>query len=246
MSTSDGLVLMQCVAVVWTGLSALYVICLVVGGGMILISLASGGDDGGDFEADADLDLDLDAEFDADFDMEMPADGVDFDAGDVDLDGLDAAHAGAHGSGFSVAEWLSMRFFVFFAATFGFIGTVMGTLSGYGTGVVFAVAFIGGLMIGQSVHQAVRYLHSSGGNDAINATEYLRKAARVTIAIAPPERGEVATHVRGRTRYVPARSKRADDTFPAGQPVAIVGMKNGTAEVISRKEFVQVTETDPE
>jgi membrane protein implicated in regulation of membrane protease activity len=229
----------------WAGLSALYVISLIVGGGLILVSVASGGDDGADVEADADLDLDLDTDFDAGLDTEVD---VDVDAADVEIEGLDGAHAGAGHltEGFSIAEWLSLRFFIFFAATFGLIGTVMDGLSGYSTPVVLAASVIGGLLLGQAVHQTVRYLKKSGGNDAIDASEYLRKAARVTVAIEPPHRGEVVTHVRGRSRYVPAVTKRCDDRFSHGEHVAIVAMKNGTAEVISRREYVALTENEPE
>lgn len=245
MSTDSILLLAESGLIAWAGLSALYVIALIVGGGLILVSVMTGGDDGADVEADADLDLDLGTDFDAgldgDFDMDM-------EAPELELDGLETAHAGAGHltEGFSIAEWLSMRFFVFFAATFGLIGTVMDAFSGYATPVVLAAALAGGVLLGQAVHQTVRYLKLSGGNAAIDAAEYLRKAARVTVAIVPPHRGEIVTQVRGRTRYVPAIAKRPDDHFGHGQRVAIVGMKNGTAEVISRTEFVALTEKDPE
>jgi hypothetical protein len=68
--------------------------------------------------------------------------------------------------------------------------------------------------------------------------------ARVTVAIVPGQRGEVALQVRGRERFVPAVARRADDRFDVGDRVGIVAFANGTAEVVSRQEYEFINEPE--
>ena len=70
-------------------LFSLYVLCLIVGGGLVVVSLASGlGESDADFEAEADLDADMD--MDADMDADLDADfgggmAADLGVGDIDV-----------------------------------------------------------------------------------------------------------------------------------------------------------------
>ena len=73
--------------------------------------------------------------------------------------------------------------------------------------------------------------------------DYVDQPGRVTIAIAPPSRGEVALQVRGRERYVPAAAQRGDDKFDVGSKVVVVGFDNGTVEVVSEKEHEFVNQS---
>ncbi|MBU0618085.1 MAG: hypothetical protein KKI02_10240, partial [Planctomycetes bacterium] len=63
-------------------LTTVYWACLIVGGGLMLLSML-----GGDSDADVSVDTDVDVGFDADVDLD--ADG----AFDVDADGVDLSHA---------------------------------------------------------------------------------------------------------------------------------------------------------
>ena len=92
-------------AATWLAMETLYWICLIFGGGLILVSSVSGGD------ADADVDVDVDAYFDAYFDMEADVD-VDVDA---DLD-AEVDHGGEIAAAGSLATWFSIRFAVYFMA----------------------------------------------------------------------------------------------------------------------------------
>ncbi len=201
----------------------LYVVCLIVGGGLLVISTFLGGD--------ADVDADGDFDFDADADAELGVEGH--------------VHAGdaTEAAGLSLTDWFSMRFVVYFAAAFGLIGTVLTFSSQLGSAGVFASSVIGGVVMGQVAHQVLRALHRSSGNTQVTRSDYVNKRARVTIAIEPPRRGEVALHVRGRERFIPSAAKRGDDRFAVGDSVAIVALHSGTAEVISLREHEFVTES---
>lgn len=199
-------------------LTGLYLICLIVGGGLLVVSILFGGD------ADADVDVGLDADLETDFEADA----------DVDIGGMTGqATAGA----LSLANWFSVRFLVYFAAMFGLVGTVLTYMAGFGRGAVLAMAAGGGIVIGQVAHQTFRYLKRSSSDSSTSVKDYVRKPARVTMAIHPPAKGEVAIQIEDNERYLPAAAKRKDDKFEVGQRVAVVDLRGGTAVVISRKEY---------
>ena len=199
-------------------LSSVYVVCLIVGGGLIVVSTVFGGD------ADADVDVEI---------------------GGADV-GADAGHS-THvdsPSGLSLASWFSIHFLVYFLAVFGLVGTTMTRLSPAGSTTTLLWSLIGGLGIGQSVHQLLRYLRRTSGNGAADVSDYINQPATVTIKIAPPQKGEVSVSVRGRTRFVPAVARRDDDSFESGDRVVVVAYRNGTSEVVSQKEYEFVTDSE--
>ena len=207
-----------------SALTAAYVVCLIVGCGLLVVSTIFG------HHADADTDVDFDAHVDADM-------GVDADA-DVHIEAdADAAHIDHAAEGFSLATWFSVRFLVYFVATFGLVGTVLSYTSPAGMWVVLIAAIAAGVVVGQVVHQTLRYLKRTSGDSQASVQDFLNRGARVTLAIAAGQRGEVALQVRGRERFVPALPRRQDDTFKVGDPVTVVAYANGTAEVISREEY---------
>ncbi len=206
-------------------LTSLYVIALIIGGGLLVVSTIFGGD------GDVGLDADVDVDFDVDVDLD-----VDVDVGDVDL-----GHA-AHASGLSLASWFSMQFVVFFVAAFGLIGTVLSLTSSTASSSVLIWSLVGGLLIGQGAHQTMAAIRRGSGNSQASRGDYVNKLARVTLAIEPPKRGEVALQVRGRERFVPARSKRDDDRFATGDNVVITAFNSGTAEVVSKAEYEFITD----
>ena len=206
-------------------LAGIYVVCLVVGGGLLLVSTALGGHGHADVDVDGVAGVDLD----------MDADGLHADAVDAHADDFSAGHADTD-SAMSLATWFSLRFVIYFIAVFGLIGTVLTYMSGMQNAVVLAWAVVAGLVVGQTVHQTLRYLTRTSGDSSVQISDYLHKPARVTIAIVPPSRGEVAVRIRDRERFVPAVAKHENERFDIGQTVVIVSFIAGTADVISQKE----------
>lgn len=228
----------------WT---SAYWFCLIVGGGLLLVSAL--GTHGSDTNVDADglAGGDLDGDFsgdmtDGDFDVggHVDADGgfhemdVPVDAG-VHHGGVAIGHAG-HGATMWLSSWFSTRFVVFGVATFGAVGVIMTHVMGARPGLTVAIALVSGAVVGQAVHQLFRSLRRSSGNSAPRPADYIQKLARVTIAIKPPDKGEVAIQVRGTERYVPAITD-ASDGFAYGDNVVVTAYRGGVAEVISRETF---------
>lgn len=209
-------------------LVGVYVVCLIVGGGLIVISTVFAGD------THANADVDVHVEVDTD---------VDFDAGHaVDVD-LDAAHAHA-AFGVSLASWFSIRFVVYFLAAFGVVGTALSYGSSVGPAIILLSSLAGGVVVGQAVHQVLRYLKRTSGSGVITAADYVNKIGRVTIAIEPAGRGEVAVQVSGRERFVPAVASRKNDRFEVGDRVAVASFAGGTAQVVSQKEHEFLTDSN--
>ena len=108
-------------------LLAAYWICMIVGGGLLLVSVLGG--HGSDTDVDVDAGLDADVDVGAGFDTDVHADfdtdlHTDFQAdGALDADVDSAAHAehlaAGHGGIAGLSTWFSMRFVVFFLAVFG-------------------------------------------------------------------------------------------------------------------------------
>lgn len=212
-------------------LTTVYWACLIVGGGLLLISSLAGGhgdaDLGGHFDGDLG-DISLDAHVDVGADFHAPADV----AGDVH-----AGHAGAT----SLASWFSVQFVVYFMAMFGLIGVTLTHLTDTGGGVTVAAATLGGLLVGQGVHQLLRKLRRTSGNSTTQLADYLNKIARVTIDMSHQSTGEVALNVGSNERFLPAVSKREDVKFSRGDAVAVVEYQGGVAQVVSREEFEFLT-----
>lgn len=219
-------------------LTALYWGGLIVGGGLLLVSVLGGS------EHDAGTDVDAGGGFDVDHaHADVDVGGLDADAGldagaagHFDHAGADVAHAG-HAGMSALSTWFSMRFVVFFLASFGVVGVILRHLTGLGTWTTFAAAFVAGAALGQGVHQLFRYLRRTSGDSAPRPQDYVFKLARVTIAITPPNKGEIALQVRGVERFVPAVSVNAGHRFASGDEAVVVGYRAGVAQVVTQAEF---------
>lgn len=207
-----------------------YVITLIVGGGMIFISTVFGGhgdtvdvDLGGDVDFDLDADTDLDG-FDGDMNVDVAAQGLETDHG--------------HGAGdLALSQWFSIRFFVYFLAMFGLVGTTLSWLSSWPVWMVFASAIGSGLVVGQVVHQTMRVITRNSGNSQLTSQDFVNRLGRVTAMVGGEQPGEVALSIRGGERYVTARTRHSEDQFKPGDSVGVVSFRGGVAEVVSKKEF---------
>jgi len=211
-----------------SGFVTAYWIALIVGGGLLVLSLLAG---------TGDHDVDVDASAGADFHGDADVSGADVhvDGAHGDLLHTDLAHA--HGaSAWSLSTWISIRFAVFFLAVFGAIGVVMTHMTSSSPRLVLALALGGGAVVGQAVHHLFRLIRKTSGDSAPQVTDYVNKLGRVTINIEPPQVGEVALQVRGMERHVPATARRP---FIIGDEVVVVAYRAGLAEVVGRDEYEQ-------
>lgn len=238
-------------------LTGVYIISLIVGGGLIAFSTILGGHGDGGFETDfspeldahvGDVDVHVHVDVDADADVDIGHDVDLGDEGDVGQ-GADGGHEVAVGhaaSGpFALANWFSVKFVVYFAAMFGGVGLTLDKLADMTAVSVLVYALIGGFIIGQGAHQFLRLIRKTGGNSQVSVRDFINQTGRITIRVQPPKRGEVAVRIGDRKRFVPAVSRRPDDEFKVGDKVVIVGFNAGTVEVISKREHEFTTDGQP-
>lgn len=228
MSVADPDILTQALLAAIPALTGVYLFCLIVGGGMLLISTVLGGS----HDADVDIGTDLDVAGD----VEMGG-GLDADA-DLDVDAADTsgAHHGAT-SALALSKWFSVRFLVYFAAMFGLVGTVLTYMTAVQAGWVFAIALVAGGLMGQFVHQVVRALQRGEVSSEVRVEDLVARTARVTIAVRPPARGEIGVRVGDREVFLAAVAQRPDDAFEIGAQVRITAYSGGLAQVVSCREY---------
>jgi hypothetical protein len=217
-------------------LTAVYWACLIAGGGLLVISTVLGSHADADIDAGDALDAIHGAHADADFDADISAD-VHADVGaDTDLTAHGAHTDVAHGGAAGLSTWFSIRFLIFAVAVFGALGVILTHLSQTKAELVLLIALAGGVAVGQVVHQLLRAVRRTSGDSTPQPRDYVSKLARVTIAINPPNKGQIALSVGNSRRYVAAVAQRPQVNFNVGDEVVVVAYRAGIAEVISRAE----------
>lgn len=200
-------------------MDAVYLICLLVGGFFVLLSLAGGGD------TDADVDADFDADLDADFD----ADGGAFD-GEADVHALEAVSDVSAGPG--LVDLFTIRALFLFMAFFGLTGVLLNWV-GTGEPMAAVMAALTGLVVGLGgnyVIKSVGYRHVSSG---VTARDLQGTTAEVTLPFTGHDVGKVSLIARGNRMHLRARSfESADAAFAPGDTVVVVRMDGAVAEVV--------------
>lgn len=180
----------------------LYIVSLVVGGALVVLSLF-----GGDSHHGGDHDFHAGADHDAD-----------------------------HGDG-SQDVWIpffSLRFWTYFAMTFGAAGLILTFLvkTAEPTAGMFAGAT--GLITGLLVSFGMRMLSKSDIDSSIKSSEMMGKEAQVVVAIRPGQLGRVRISVKGEVLELLASSDDVD-ALEAGATAVIVEMDGDRVKVVGRK-----------
>lgn len=240
-------------------LIGLYIICLMIGGGLLLVSLLFGGhgDGSGGHLGDLGAHGDLSGSANGLFHGTGPfGDHIGADSGghfETAAAGAGGAHAvghgagvghsagahgvGIHGSGaLSLAAWISVTFVIYFLAVFGAIGTTLSYFSDYSPRAVLLSALIPGIAVGQGVHQLIRRLRRGSVDGSLGSAEVVGKAGRVVVAVVPPHQGQIAIQVRDGERFLPARARHERDRFEKGTTVFVETYAAGMAEVVGEEE----------
>ncbi len=194
-------------------MAALYLFCLIIGGGLLLFSLLGSDTDG---HADTSLDTDAGGAMDAHH-------GVDH--------GHDLHHLGAE---WGIAkEFLSVRAFFYFLAGFGATGFLLETFTDASTVMAAGWAVVTGLLaalIAATIYWGVRSSESGivpGTNDHL-----VGLPAQVILPVLESRRGKVRVISGGREIELLARLYGAEDSAcPRGATVVIVDIEGDTALV---------------
>lgn len=195
---------------------ALYVVALIVGGALIVMSAfgaehGHGGDAGGEFHV-GDVHADVTADHEAHFDAH--------------------GHDGDHQGSESWLPFLSLRFWTYLFAVGGAIGLL---LTYFGGGIqepaIAATSGGTGFVAGLLVAYAMRAIRKYESDSSTKERDLLGQWAKVTVAIRDGQPGKVRCEVKGETIDLLALPEGSDDV-PIGSEVVIVGIEDGRARVV--------------
>lgn len=196
---------------------AVYLVCAIVGGGLVLFQLVAG-------DSGSDTDVDVDADIDADIDAEIDAGGGDADLG-----------SGA-GRLLQVVRFSSI---VFFVAFFGIAGVVL-TVFGAGFGVALVASIIVALVAAVVNSIALSVLRSGQSSSHLSHTDFVGRRATVTVPFGAEGLGRVRVSIAGRPKQISARKHDAGEQIDVGADVVVIRYRNGTAWVQAAETFDDV------
>ena len=182
-----------------------YFTALVVGGSLLLLSLMGIG------ESDSDVDVDIDGGFDH----------GDADAhGDLDFGGFDA--------------WLpigSLRFWTFFSAFFGLVGSLLVLATGMNPILALGPSLGVGYVSGVSAVKILRNLTKKEVGKVVGAKELVGTTGTLLLPVAPGTPGKVRMQLGGRSFEEIARSE--DANFAVGDKVLVIAIHEEEGVVIT-------------
>jgi membrane protein implicated in regulation of membrane protease activity len=182
-----------------------YLIALIVGGVLLALTLVLGGA----------------AEQDA-------------DTGGGDADQGDADHGGALDAVFGWLPVTSLRFWTFFAAFFGGVGTVVSAWNLAGPVAAAVCAVIAGYASGLIMDRSMRYLRRSDSDSSLGGRDLVGAGAEVLLPVTAGSAGKVRVRLKGRSVDLLART---DDEEPlaAGTHVTVLSMGDDGHVVVTNK-----------
>jgi membrane protein implicated in regulation of membrane protease activity len=223
--------------------------------GMVLIgaSVIFGGKDldhdaDGGIEVDKDIDLGHAHIGDAHVDMDVDMSGdVDAD-GDIDL--AETAEGASKEIDFSAAgdaaellifnPFLSLRFWTYFAASFGGIGAVLSLLQ-VSDVVHIPSAIIMGLGIGYGSASVFRMLKMRSSSSETRSDTLIGTEAEVVLDIQPGKAGKVRTKLGGSVAEFKAESQ---DDLKRGDKVLLISLEGHVVQVIRMPSLEDLSETE--
>lgn len=192
-------------------MTTLYLICLLVGGFFVLLSMLGGGD------SDADVDFDADVDLDADFDSELE---------------LDSAIP-AETSGTDFVDLFSVRALFLFAAFFGLTGMAL-SLAGTGEPFTAVLAALVGLLVGLGGNYLIKRVGYDHVSSDVTSRDLNGVTGRVLVPFTGERRGKIRLVARGQSLQLVARAfeNQTIDTFNPGDEVVVVRVNGSVAEVV--------------
>jgi membrane protein implicated in regulation of membrane protease activity len=142
-------------------------------------------------------------------------------------------HGHTHPFFADVAQWLSVRNIIFFAAFFGLTGAML-TWLGVSSFLVLVTAVALGLFSAGLMHNSMKYLKRSESGEELHTHSLKGLRARVLVDVSREQRGKISVDVNGRILQLPAKVSEVAgrEGFRYGENVLIVEMEDGTAHVI--------------
>ncbi len=188
-------------------MTTLYLICLLVGGFFVLLSLFGGGD------SDADVDLDVDAD------------------ADVNLEG--EVNTVADAAGTDLVDLFSVRALFLFAAFFGLTGLAL-SLAGTGEPFTAVLAALVGTLVGLGGNYLIKRVGYEHVSSDVSTKELKGMTGKVLIPFKGNRRGKISLVTRGQSLHLVARAfeNQTMDAFNPGDEVVVIRVNGSVVEVV--------------
>lgn len=193
-------------------MDTVYLICLLVGGFFVALSLLGNGDShGGGVDADVDADLAL----------------------DVDMDGGSVGHGSSGGVGTTLVDLFSIRALFLFSAFFGLTGTMLSLLD-TGEPYTVLVSALVGLIVGLGGNYVIRRIGYERVSSTLEVDDLQGRTATVLLPFEGDHKGKISVVAGGQRLQVMARSFGGgeQELFRKGEEVVVVRMNGAIAEVV--------------
>ncbi len=222
---------------------SLYLALAIIGGGLVLLAALGGVFGGHDAEVSGggpEIDTHIDA----------PTLEVDHGALEVDHAAVDAHSPGLDlqslmGKAAEIPKdpgiwlpFLSIRFWIYFAATFGMTGLALNLFRASQEPVTLIASLITGLFVGVIGSLAWRILNTSQVDASTKTKDFLGSMGRLSVGTRPGSLGRVRLYVKDEWIDLTAVSDSGGE-IAQGEEVIVVAIEGNTARVIPSQEILK-------
>lgn len=155
--------------------------------------------------------------------------GGDTHFGDVEFDDIDG-HDGVHSDLY--LPFLSLRFWTYFAATFGAMGLLLTNFSSTVEPFIAIASLVTGVAAGFLTHLAMRAINQRESDGGIKEEHLVGKEARVLVGVGPDREGKVRLDVKGELVDMTAFTQEGLLLNP-GDRALVVSIDEGKANIVS-------------
>ena len=212
-------------------MTSLFVFSLIVGGGLLALSLLGDLFGAGDADFDTDFDADLDADFDADFDADVGAD-ADLAVDDVAVDGA-AVEGGVPTDLAGAIRIFTIRNLTYFLFGFGAVGWLLTeTRPDLPIWVVTAAAVAAGVLAAGIAAVVFGWLKATDSGWQADEGSFVGCEARVILPVGHGKLGQIMVRRGDREHELRALPFDAGAEAPGSwRTVVVIEMDGGTAKV---------------
>lgn len=137
-----------------------------------------------------------------------------------------------------LAPFISLRFWTYFAATFGLTGAVLSLTNASNPQQILIASLVGGFAVGLMVHFAMRALRRSESSSAANVDDLIGKEGKLLVAIRDGQPGKVRLDVKGDLIDMLALPQ-SGVTAEVGETVYVLAIENDRAIVARREDLLE-------
>lgn len=146
--------------------------------------------------------------------------------------------AEVHWDDIGIAPFLSLRFWTYFAATFGLTGSVLTFMRLQNQQQNLIASIVGGLVVGMLVHFTMRALRRSESSSAAHVDDLIGREGKLLVGAREGQPGKVRIDVKGDLidmLALPESGKSAE----AGETVYVLAIENDRAIVARREDLLE-------